>query len=188
MTLISCAWVLSNFVPLRIALISPFLPSNTLFVSWALRDETTNGCLGDLLAILVSLPLLWNQGWREENLLSATSLWCALWCTTRDLLISFDVRLLSTGKNADKQNKTKQKKRRKKLPNREEDPPKSQQPYNKSRKTTISHRILFSQSDWHYFSPNSREFTQRPWGRLRKRCLKSEFALPQTLIALFHLV
>ena len=36
--------------------------------------------------------------------------------------------------------------------------------------------------------PNNREFTQRRRRRLRKRYLKSEFGLPQTLSRLFHLV
>ena len=36
--------------------------------------------------------------------------------------------------------------------------------------------------------PNNREFTQRRRRRLRKRHLKNEFVLPQTLSRLFHLV
>ena len=40
----------------------------------------------------------------------------------------------------------------------------------------------------HVRGPNNREFTQRQRRRLRKRHLKSEFALPQTLSRLFHLV
>ena len=44
------------------------------------------------------------------------------------------------------------------------------------------------QNQWSWVAGKNREFTQRPRRRLRKRHLKSEFALPQTLSRLFHLV
>ena len=44
------------------------------------------------------------------------------------------------------------------------------------------------QNQWSWVAGKNREFTQRRRRRLRKRHLKSEFALPQTLSRLFHLV
>ena len=47
---------------------------------------------------------------------------------------------------------------------------------------------MFTAGVWKVLDSFIHELKQRRWRRLRKRHLKSEFALPQTLSRLFHLV